>query len=85
MVGEDNSNNIVWSVVDGEAMLLDTSSGHYFSLNPVATEIWQFLSRGQDLADIVTKIAGKYGVKDEVVRADANELIGQLRAAKLWI
>jgi hypothetical protein len=42
------------------------------------------LSDGQDLAHIVKTISGKYGVQSEVVRADTNELIGQLRAAKLW-
>jgi hypothetical protein len=83
-VGQEDSTNIAWSVVDGEAMLLDTSSGDYFSLNPIATEIWQYLYRGHDLAHIVATIAGKYGVRCDVVRADVDELIGQLRAAKLW-
>ena len=78
------NSNIIWSIVDGEAVLLDTSSGHYFSLNPLATEIWTFLQTGNSVAQIVTTIADKYGVEKEIVRGDVGELIGELEAARLW-
>ena len=83
-MSDTNSSNIIWSVVDGEAVLLDTSSGHYFSLNPLATEIWQCLHRGDVLSQIVGTIADKYRVEEEIVRRDVSELIGELRAARLW-
>jgi len=70
--------------VDGEAVLLDTSSGHYFSLNPLATEIWSHLQTGNSVPQIVSTIAGKYSVEEEIVRSDVSDLIGELQAAKLW-
>ena len=79
----DNS-NIIWSIVDGEAVLLDTSSGHYFSLNPVATEIWNHLQSGDSVPQIVSSIAYRYSVEEETVRSDVSELIGELQAARLW-
>jgi hypothetical protein len=79
-----DSRNIIWSIVDGEAVLLDTSSGHYFSLNPLATEIWSHLQTGNSVPQIVSTIAGKYSVEEEIVRSDVSELIGELQAAKLW-
>ncbi len=84
MSNSNDSSNIIWSIVDGEAVLLDTSSGHYFSLNPLATEIWEYLRRGDSIPHIVGMIAGKYRVEEEIVRRDVSELIGELRAAKLW-
>jgi len=75
--------NIIWSIVDGEALLLDTSSGHYFSLNPIATEIWQRLQQGDSLADLVEVIATKYSVAKETIRRDVDELMSELRAAKI--
>ena len=79
-----DSSNIIWSIVDGEAVLLDTSSGHYFSLNPLATEIWSHLQTGNSVPQIVSTIAGKYSVEEEIVRNDVSELIGELQAARLW-
>ena len=80
----NDSSNIIWSIVDDEAVLLDTSSGHYFSLNPLATEIWKNLHRGESIPHIVGTIADKYAVDEEVVRRDMSELIGELHAAGLW-
>ena len=79
-----DSSNIIWSIVDGEAVLLDTSSGHYFSLNPLATEIWSHLQTGNSVPQIVSTIAGKYSVEEEIVRSEVSDLIGELQAAKLW-
>jgi hypothetical protein len=79
-----DSSNIIWSIVDDEAVLLDTSSGHYFSLNPIATEIWKHLNDGDSVSQIVEKIAGRYAVGEEIVRGDVNELVSELRAAGLW-
>ena len=83
MTESSNSSNIIWSVVGDEAVLLDTSSGHYFSLNPLATEIWKHLHEGNSLPHIVGTIADKYGVEEEIVRRDVGELIGDLRGARL--
>lgn len=79
-----DTSNIIWSVVDDEAVLLDTSSGHYFSLNPLGTEVWKQLHRGDSLPDIIRTVADKYKVEEEIVCRDVSELIAELRAAKLW-
>jgi hypothetical protein len=79
-----DSSQILWSVVDGEAVILDTSSGHYFSLNSLATEIWQHLHRGDSASQIAGALAQKYRVEEDVVRRDMDELLLDLRAAKLW-
>jgi PqqD family protein of HPr-rel-A system len=78
-----DSSNIIWSIVDDEAVLLDTLSGHYFSLNPMATEIWKRLHQGDAIPHIVSTIADKCRVDEEVVRRDVNDLLGELRAARL--
>jgi Coenzyme PQQ synthesis protein D (PqqD) len=78
-----DTSNIIWSIVDDEALLLDASSGDYFSLNPIGTEIWECLQRGDSLSHIVETIAEKYDVEEVIVRRDVTELIEELRAAKL--
>lgn len=83
MSKSNDSSNIIWSIVDDEAVLLDTSSGHYFSLNPLATEIWKHLHQGDPVHHIVATIADKYAVEEEVVKRDISELMGELHEARL--
>jgi len=80
----DDTSNIIWSIVDGEAVLLDTSSGGYFSLNPQATEIWEHLQGGHSLSDIIGMLTQKYKMDNEIVSRDVVELIGELRTSRLW-
>jgi hypothetical protein len=82
-VGRESS-SIIWSIVDGEALLLDSSSGHYFSMNPLATEIWEQLHRKASIAQIVETISARYGVSADMVRQDVVELVDELREASLW-
>lgn len=75
---------LVWRVLDDEAVILDLSTGYYFSLNPVATEIWTQLQAGDSPASIVAAIAAQYGIDAATVQADVDELLAELRAAELW-
>ncbi|BCM93393.1 hypothetical protein IAD21_05284 [Abditibacteriota bacterium] len=76
--------NLVWNTFDEEATILDVSTGNYFSLNPVATEVWNGLHQGRSQDEIVEIIAQKYETDPEMVKADVIELIAELRESKLW-
>ena len=76
--------DILWRVVGDEALLLDTVSGNYFSLNPVATEIWLRLSEGKDIESIATMVSEKYSIDASRARDDVAELVRDLRAAGIW-
>jgi len=78
-----NHSDIIWSVVDGEAVLLNIASGHYYSLNETATDIWQRLQQGASEAQVVEAIAQTYRIDPETVQRDVTELIQELRATKL--
>jgi len=76
--------NLIWRVVDGEAILLDTVTGYHFSLDPIGTDVWQSLQAGQSLDEIVSRIAKSYGTDEVTVRADVAELMSELQSANLW-
>lgn len=76
--------NVIWRVVDGETILLDTSTGYHFSFDPMGTEIWQSLQAGDSVNDIVARIAREYSTDESIVRADVDEFVKELRSAKLW-
>ena len=76
--------NLIWRLVDGEAILLDTATGYHFSLDPLGTEIWQALQARESVDDIVARIARKYGTDEATVRADVTDFMNDLQSAKLW-
>jgi len=76
--------NLIWRVVDGEAILLDTATGYHFSLDPIGTEIWQSLQSGDTVDDIAARISRTYEVSPDVARKDVVEFLDELRSARLW-
>lgn len=76
--------NITWRVVDDEALILDLNTGYYFSLNPVATEIWEALQSGAEVPQLTHTISVKYKTDARVVENDLHELMADLRACRLW-
>jgi hypothetical protein len=69
---------LVWRVVDGEALIVDLASGRFFSLDRVGTEVWTGLKNGLDLAQIVEAIATTYGIDEQTVRRDVDDLLDEL-------
>ncbi|HTR64561.1 MAG TPA: PqqD family protein [Terriglobales bacterium] len=78
------SSNLIWRIVDDEALILDLSTGVYFSLNPVATEVWQGLQAGHSITQITADVATTYGVAEDTVCKDVEHFVDELRQAKLW-
>lgn len=78
------SPEILWRVVGDEALLLDTISGNYFSLDPIATEIWLRLNKGEESDKVADAIAESYSIDTVRARADITDLISDLRDAGIW-
>ncbi len=76
--------DILWRVVGDEALLLDTISGNYFSLDPVATEIWVSLTKGETPEEIAAAVAKRYLIDESRAEADISDLMSDLRDAAIW-
>jgi PqqD family protein of HPr-rel-A system len=79
------SPNVVFRDLDGEAVLLDLSSGTYFGLNEVGTRVWQLLHDGRDEAQIVATLAAEYDAAPAVIASDVARLLGDLRSRRLIV
>jgi hypothetical protein len=69
--------------IDGELVLLDTSSGALHLLNRTAAAIWSELDGERDLQTIVSELSSDAGVDRDRVSADVIELIDQLGRSHL--
>ena len=76
--------DILWRVVGDEALLLDTISGNYFSLDPIATEIWVRLNNGDDADQIASAVSERYSIEAGRARDDIADLMKDLRDAGIW-
>jgi hypothetical protein len=75
--------DVVWSAVDGEAVLLDLASGFYFSLNRVGAVIWELFDGERTLGAVQEAVCGRFEASPETVWADLEALVRRLCADKL--
>jgi hypothetical protein len=77
------SPDVVFRELDGEAVLLDLSTGTYFGLNAVGTRVWQMIEAGRQTPDIVSALATEYEAAPSTIAADVTRLLGELEARGL--
>ena len=69
--------------LDGETVLLDINSGHYFGLNEVGSRIVQLASSPITVSEIVKTMLSEYDVEAERLERDVSSFIGQMVDRKL--
>jgi hypothetical protein len=68
---------------DEETIVLDLSRGEYFSLNEVGAAIWERLSKGLSLKEVVRDVVEIYEVDADAAERDVLRLAGDLVDAGL--
>ena len=69
---------VVARVFDGEAVIIDLSSGVYYSLQQTGTLVWELIGARHGLAEIETAVVEGHDVLPEQARADVRRLVGDL-------
>jgi hypothetical protein len=73
----------VFRELDGEAVILDLSSGAYFGLNAVGTRIWQLIGQHGRLAVVLDELCQEYEADRDVLQRDLLDLVGRMADARL--
>lgn len=73
----------MWSEVDNEVIVLDTSSGDFYSLNETATEVWKALEAKDPVETIAAHLSAKYGIDLARATEDVTALAAEFRAMRL--
>ena len=61
------SNNIHSQIFDDEAVVMDMTSGLYFSLRGAAVAVWSAIMAGATRAQMATALAARYDAPDEAI------------------
>ena len=70
--------HVHWTVLEGEAVLLNLDNGVYYTLNRVGTVIWELFTGHWSLATILARICERFEVTREQARADLETLVTRL-------
>jgi pyrroloquinoline quinone biosynthesis protein D len=63
---------------DPSLVLLNPTSGEYYTLDDVGTRVWQLCDGKRTIADIAATIAQEYDAPPEVIEHDVVELVKEL-------
>ena len=80
-----HSPEVVSRVLDGEAVLLELTSGKYLGLNAVATRAWELIGAGKSLGEMRKALLDEFDVARDVLDHDLTELLETMRARGLIV
>jgi len=69
------SPKVQYDFVEGEIVLVDFSSGRYFSLDSIASRIWESFAKGGTVGSAVERILTEFDAERELVHRDVSELV----------
>lgn len=64
-------------------ILLDPSSGEYFTLDDVGGRVWELCDGSRTVSEIVDAIAREYDAPRERIQGDVSELLAELAGIQL--
>lgn len=85
MSGIRLSPDVLYRDLDGQAVILDLSSGRYFGLNQVATRIWTLIGDGLDTAAIVATLSREFDADVATIERDLRDLLDALSSRRLIV
>lgn len=61
-----------------EMVMMDLEQGKYFSLNPVATRIWELLEQPMTITELCNQLTEEYEVDSQACMEEVSEHIEEL-------
>jgi hypothetical protein len=80
-----NSPHVISETVGGETIIVNLASGHYFSLQGSAVDVWQGIERGESAEAIVLQLEQRYEAPEGEIGASVKNLLDNFVAAELLV
>lgn len=75
---DPNVAEVAAKVIDGEAIIMNLSSGLYYSMDNVGAAIWELIARRYSVREVTDVIADRYRVDRERAAGDVQRLVQEL-------
>ncbi len=80
-----NAPSVVAEIIDGEAVIMDLASGHYFSTQGVGAEIWRSVEAGLGRAGAVDALSHLYECDHGELQRAVDGFIAELVERRLVV
>lgn len=77
--------DVLFEVLDGEAVLLNVATGAYFGLNPSATRMWQLLEELQDTTRMRERMLEEFEVEPAELERDIQGFLDEMMRRGLLV
>jgi hypothetical protein len=77
--------DVLTAEINGEVVTMNAELGEYYSLNPIASDIWHRLVQPKKVEELVAELTNSYEGEPSVIQADVILLIESLSAKGLLI
>ncbi len=64
--------------VKDEVVLLSLTTGYYFTLNQIGSDIWRMLEAGQSVQSMIESLKGLYDMDESTISNDVSQLLTAL-------
>jgi len=78
MTGYIRNNKTISGRLHDELVMMDIDRGKYFSLNPVATRIWDLLEESKSIDELCGVLIEEYEVDSEQCRSEVEEHLNEM-------
>jgi hypothetical protein len=65
----------LFSKIEGEIVMLDVTSGNYYNLDPVGSDIWQRLLQPVTVTELCAMLEKDYDAESETIRREVLSLL----------
>jgi hypothetical protein len=72
------NDGVIFQELQGESVLLNSTTGVYFGLDTVGTRIWQLLAQHEILSDVVNIMVNEYDVSEHNCGEDLIDLVARM-------
>jgi hypothetical protein len=80
-----NDKECAAKVIDGEAVIINLLNGTYYSLDKAGGAIWELLSEGYALGEVVEELTRRYDVDSEQAQRDVGRVVQELLGERLLV
>ncbi len=81
----ERTNETAFRIINGEAVIMNLTTGYYYSINEVGARIWDLCDGGHSIKDIALFISQEFDTAEERAGQDVVELLNDLDSEKLVI
>ncbi len=77
------NDEIVFSEIDDQIVLMSIDNGTYYSLDAIATRIWELLEQPRNLNSLVATLTSEFEVDKKQCTADVSHFLEKMENNKM--